>query len=70
VLTAALDDLPDQYRAVIVMHDVEGISLVEVADVLGVTVATVKSRAHRARLLLRKRLGTFMSEAADFAVAS
>ena len=70
-LTAALDELPDHYRAVIVMHDVEGLSLAEVAESLGITVATVKSRAHRARLLLRKRLGTFMSEATDLvAVAS
>ena len=70
-LSAALDELPDHYRAVIVMHDVEGMSTVEVADSLGITVATVKSRAHRARLLLRKRLGTFMSEATDLvAVAS
>ena len=69
-LTAALDELPDHYRAVIVMHDVEGMSLLEIGDALGITVPTVKSRAHRARLLLRKRLGMFMSEAADLAVAS
>jgi RNA polymerase sigma-70 factor (ECF subfamily) len=71
VLTAALDELPDHYRAVTVLHDVEGLSMAEVADALGITVATVKSRAHRARLVLRKRLGAFMSDAADLvAVAS
>ena len=70
-LTAALDELPAHYRAVVVLHDVEGVSLAEVAESLGITVATAKSRAHRARLLLRKRLGTFMSEGADLmAVAS
>jgi len=34
--------------------------MAEVADALGITVGTAKTRAHRARLLLRKRLSTFM----------
>ena len=63
VLITALDELPRHYRAVIVLHDVEGLPMAEVAGCLGITVATTKSRAHRARLLLRKRLGAFMSGA-------
>jgi RNA polymerase sigma-70 factor, ECF subfamily len=61
VLASAIDELPATHRAVIVLHDVEGLSMVEVADALGITVATAKIRAHRARLRLRKRLGTFLS---------
>jgi RNA polymerase sigma-70 factor (ECF subfamily) len=69
VLTASLGELPDHYRVVIVLHDVEGLAMAEVADCLGITVATAKSRAHRARLLLRRRLETFMSDASPIAVA-
>jgi len=60
VLTSAIDELPPRYRAPFVLRDVEGLSTAEVADALGITVPTAKSRAHRARLLLRTRLSTFM----------
>lgn len=60
VLTSAIDELPLHYRAVIVLRDVEGLSTAEVAEVLGILIPTVKTRAHRARLLLRKRLSAFM----------
>jgi len=63
VLSSAVSELPAQHRAVIVMHDVEGSSMAEVADALGITVTTAKTRAHRARLLLRKRLADFMAGA-------
>jgi RNA polymerase sigma-70 factor, ECF subfamily len=62
-LTLALQDLPDHYRAVTILHDVQGLSMAEVADCLDITVATAKSRAHRARLLLRRRLAVFMAGA-------
>ncbi len=61
--TVALQQLPDHYRAVTILHDVEGLSMAEVADRLNITVATAKSRAHRARLLLRRRLAVFMAGA-------
>jgi RNA polymerase sigma-70 factor (ECF subfamily) len=60
VLTSAIDALPPHYRAVIVLRDVEGLSTIEVADALGIAVPTAKTRLHRARLVLRKRLSTFM----------
>jgi RNA polymerase sigma-70 factor (ECF subfamily) len=63
VLSSAVSELPAHYRAVIVLHDVEGLSMAEVADALGITVPTAKTRAHRARLLLRKRLSMFMASA-------
>ena len=71
VLTSALDELPDHYRAVIVLRDVEALSMAEVAVSLDITVPTAKTRAHRARLLLRHRLRDFMSRApSDVAMAS
>jgi RNA polymerase sigma-70 factor (ECF subfamily) len=63
VLTSALQDLPDHYRAVIILHDVEALSMAEVADCLDITVPTAKACAHRARLFLRQRLAGFMSGA-------
>src|SRR3989454_9103325 len=58
-LTAAIDELPLDYRTALILRDVEGLSNVEVAAALGITVANAKSRTHRARLFLRKRLGSF-----------
>lgn len=69
ILTAALGELPDHYRVVTVLHDVEGLAMAEVAGSLDITVATANSRAHRARLLLRRLLETFMSDASPVAVA-
>jgi RNA polymerase sigma factor (sigma-70 family) len=63
VLTSALEELPDHYRAVIILHDVEALSMAEVADCLNITVSTAKARAHRARLFLRQGLAWFMSGA-------
>ena len=43
------------------LHDVEGLSMAEIADCLHITVPTAKACAHRARLFLRQRLAVFMS---------
>jgi RNA polymerase sigma-70 factor (ECF subfamily) len=63
VLASALEELPAHYRAAIVLHEVEGLSMAETADRLQVSVATAKIRAHRGRSLLRKRLGVSMPAA-------
>jgi len=55
-LGAALAELPPHHRTALILHDVEGLSNVEVAETLGLGVPNVKSRVHRARLFLRKRL--------------
>jgi len=64
VLSSAVAELPARYRAVIVLHDVEGLSMAEVAEALQIMVPTAKTRAHRGRLLLRQRLSMFMAGAA------
>ena len=60
-LRAAIGSLSEKLRSVIVLHDVEGLSQEEVAEILHVPVGTVKSRVSRARdelrYLLRKQLG-------------
>lgn len=53
----ALAKLGPDHRAVIVLHDLQGLQYPEVADVLDVPVGTVKSRLHRARLELARLLG-------------
>jgi RNA polymerase sigma-70 factor, ECF subfamily len=63
-LTAAIDALPIDYRPVIVLRDVEGLAIRDVADRLGLSIASVKTRTHRARLFLRHRLGRFVADEA------
>jgi RNA polymerase sigma-70 factor, ECF subfamily len=53
----ALATLPPEFRAAVILADVEGLSLPEVALALGVPVGTVKSRVFRARRILAKILG-------------
>lgn len=52
----ATDSLPDVYRTVFVARVIEGLSIEETADLLGVRPETVKTRLHRARALVRKAL--------------
>lgn len=55
-LGAAIEQLPADYRAVVLLRDVEGLSHREIGEALGLTVVNVKTRVHRARLFLRKQL--------------
>ena len=56
VLEHAIDELPDAFRAVFVTRIVEGMSVEETADLFGLQPETVKTRLHRARVLLRAEL--------------
>lgn len=56
VLSRAIDELPESYRAVLVLRDVEELSSEETARVLGESVGSIKSRLHRARMALREQL--------------
>src|SRR6478609_136760 len=52
----ALAALPPDFRAAVVLCDIEGLSYEEIADVLGLKLGTVRSRIHRGRTMLRKAL--------------
>ena len=52
----ALAELPPDFRAAVVLCDVEGLSYEEIADVLDLKLGTVRSRIHRGRTMLRKAL--------------
>jgi len=56
-LERAVATLPPRARAVLVLHDVEGWKHEEIAAELGMAVGSSKAQLHRARGLLRKRLG-------------
>ena len=58
---AALEALDDDHRVVVVLRDVEGFDYREIAGILEVSVGTVKSRLHRARMALREKLAPVMS---------
>jgi RNA polymerase sigma-70 factor (ECF subfamily) len=59
---AALGRLDAEYRAVLVMRDIEGFDYQQMADVLGLPLGTLKSRLFRARLALRDELRPYLSE--------
>ena len=56
LIESAIEALPEHYRAVFVMREVEGMSTAESAECLDITEETAKTRLHRARMLLRESL--------------
>lgn len=61
-LETAIRKLPDDYRPVFILRDVDGLTSREVSRILDLTVPAVKSRLHRSRLMLRRRLNRFFTE--------
>lgn len=57
LLENAIGALPDNYRVVFMLRDVEGLSTEETAECMAISEEAVKTRLHRARSLLRKKLG-------------
>jgi RNA polymerase sigma-70 factor, ECF subfamily len=62
LIEEAIARLPEIYRDVYVLADVEGLNNPEIADILGLSVSAVKSRLHRARLLMRSALAHHFEE--------
>lgn len=60
-LAAAIEELPPDYRAVLVLRDIEGLSAVEACEALDLSLPALKSRLHRARLFLRKELADYVT---------
>jgi RNA polymerase sigma-70 factor (ECF subfamily) len=58
----AVAELPDAYREIVTLRDIEECSVNDTAAVLGISVALVKVRLHRARMLLQKRLAPLLSQ--------
>ena len=71
VVEYAIDELPDAFRMVFIARVMEGMSMEETAELLGVKPETVKTRLHRARTMLRenveKKIGPVVMDAFPFA---
>lgn len=59
-LKEAVDRLPEDYRTVVVLRDLEGLSNEDVSKVLNLSIPAVKSRLHRGRLALREKLEKYL----------
>ncbi len=62
IIENSINELPESNRVVFHLRDIEGLSNEEAAKVLGLSVAAVKSRLHRARLFLRDKLSDYFYE--------
>ncbi len=60
-LETAIAELPPDYRTALVMHDVEGMPNPDIAETLGISLPAVKSRVHRSRLFVRKKLSDYLA---------
>lgn len=61
-LKQAIVEVPEKYRVVLVLRDIEGFSTEESAQILNLTPANIKVRLHRARLFLREKLKTYFAD--------
>jgi RNA polymerase sigma-70 factor (ECF subfamily) len=61
-LTAAITNLPEDFRTVIILSDIEGFTYDEIADFIDCPVGTVRSRLHRARKMLYTKLYNYADE--------
>jgi len=62
VIEKAISQLPEIYRDVYILSDVEELPNAQIADLLGISVPAVKSRLHRARLLMRDALAPYFEK--------
>ena len=62
IIQKAVDLLPDKEKVVFILRDVEGLSSNKVGNILEISIPAVKSRLHRARLFLRKKLSNYFWE--------
>ena len=70
VLDQAIARLPDTYRSVVLLRDVEDLSTDETAQVLDLSVDVIKTRLHRARLAIRQELDSYLKTREGSAHAS
>ena len=61
-IQAAIDELPEDLKAAVVLRDVQGLSNEEAADVLEVSISALKARLHRGRVALRETLSDYLAQ--------
>ncbi len=62
ILNEAINSLPPKYKTIFILHDIEGLSIQEVAKILSLSVPTIKTRIHRSRLYLREKLSEYFKK--------
>lgn len=62
LLHKVMATLPEKYRLVLTLRDIEGLPYEEIASLLGISIGTVDSRLHRARKLLREKMEPFLRQ--------
>ncbi len=67
-IQAALQSLPVNYRMAVVLYDLEGFSYEEISGILECSIGTVRSRIHRGRRLLRKKLAPYVYQGTEVEV--
>jgi RNA polymerase sigma-70 factor (ECF subfamily) len=65
VLKEAISDLPSKYKTVIILNDLNNFSLRKTSDILNISIPAVKSRLHRARQQLKRKLDVYFLEQAN-----
>ena len=61
-LAKGIQELPEKYRAVLLLSDVQGLPNEEIKKILGISLPSVKTRLHRARIYLRQRLSEYFKK--------
>jgi RNA polymerase sigma-70 factor (ECF subfamily) len=61
MIAESITKLPDYQRTVLVLHDLEGFSYQEIAEITGASIGTVRSRLHYGRVKLRELLEPYFS---------
>jgi len=62
LLEKVMTTLPEKYRIILTLRDIEGLSYEEIASFLGISLGTVDSRLHRARKLLREKMEPYLRQ--------
>ena len=63
-LTAAVNELPEDLKAAVVLRDIQGLSNNEAAEILGVSIPAIKARLHRGRVAIRAQLAEYVQKTA------
>ncbi|MCM8809851.1 MAG: sigma-70 family RNA polymerase sigma factor [Candidatus Omnitrophica bacterium] len=62
ILNEAINSLPPKYKTIFILHDIDGLSISEISEILSLSISTIKTRIHRSRLYLREKLSEYFKK--------